>query len=289
MRIAILFHERDRSRDLQRYDIMHIAKYWQQDGHQVLSVFGTGEFIPANIAILHVDLSIVPQDFVDFANRYPICLNKNALDIRKSFISKQLLHLGDNYQGPVIIKSNNNTAGIPERINGGLLSRMGLQLQQLSQKLQHQMIIQQPSDYRILEHLTDVPPEVFSRQDLVVEKFFPEREGDLYCTRAYLFLGTGGSCQMTVSANPIVSVGNCIRLVECDIHPKVLEWRQQLGFDYGKFDYVIHDGQFILLDSNKTTGSGDLTGNSMIERFRKIRADGLLNYYQQVLADKTRA
>jgi hypothetical protein len=34
--------------------------------------------------------------------------------------------------------------------------------------------------------------------------------------------------------------------------------REALGFDYGKFDYVEHDGEPILLDANKTpTFRGD--------------------------------
>jgi len=151
------------------------------------------------------------------------------------------------------------------------------------------MVIARPSDYRIVEHLSRVPSEVFSRPDLVVEKFLPERDGEFYCTRAYLFLGDGENCQMTVSRNPVVSVGNCERLVECEIHPRVIEWRRQLGFDYGKFDYVIHDGEAILLDANKTTGSGDLVGNPMIERFRKMRAEGLLHYYKQAFSGGTAA
>jgi len=28
--------------------------------------------------------------------------------------------------------------------------------------------------------------------------------------------------------------------------------RQRLGFDYGKFDFVIHDGEPVLLDANRT-------------------------------------
>ena len=31
--------------------------------------------------------------------------------------------------------------------------------------------------------------------------------------------------------------------------------RRDLGFDYGKFDYVIHEGRAILLDANSTPGS----------------------------------
>ena len=30
--------------------------------------------------------------------------------------------------------------------------------------------------------------------------------------------------------------------------------RRQLGFDYGKFDFVMHEGRAVLLDANKTPG-----------------------------------
>ncbi|HPO25440.1 MAG TPA: hypothetical protein PK135_12335, partial [Arenimonas sp.] len=105
MRIAILFHEKDRHRDLQRYDIVHVAKYWEALGHDTVTVFGTENFVPADIAILHVDLSQVPQRFLDFADRYPICLNKNITDIRKSAISQHQLSVNDDYDGEVIVKS----------------------------------------------------------------------------------------------------------------------------------------------------------------------------------------
>lgn len=286
LRIALLFHEKDRHRDLRRYDIMHVASYWKAAGHDVICVFGTQVYIPADIAILHIDLSLVPQRFIDFANRYPLCLNTQAVDIRKSTISSQLLRQNDDYNGQVIVKTNENSGGVPERVNGNGWTRAARQFRQFHLRMQDRIVIRKPSEYRVFARLDDVPDEVFSRTDLVVERFLPERDGEFYCTRAYLFLATGQSCQMTVSRNPIVSVGNSERFVECDIHPSVIAWRQQLGFDYGKFDYVIHEGQVVLLDANKTTGSGDLTGNSMVERFRKMRANGLLDYYETALSER---
>ncbi len=287
MRIAILFHERDSHRDLRRYDIVHVAKYWEALGHETIHVFGTETYVPADIAILHVDLSVVPRRFLDFANRYPICLNKHITDIRKSAISRQSLSLNDDYHGKVIVKSNCNSGGVPERVNSHWWSRAGLYIRQLSRKFRRQMVITKQKDYRIFDLLSHVPPEVFSRPDLIVEKFLPERHNELYHVRCCVFLGNGTPCQMMISPNPVVSMGNTISLVECETHPEILEWRKQLGFDYGKFDYVIHEGKVVLLDANKTTGSGDLTGNPMIERFRKIRAEGLLDYYEQALAEQS--
>jgi hypothetical protein len=38
----------------------------------------------------------------------------------------------------------------------------------------------------------------------------------------------------------------------------VLE-RSRLGFDYGKFDYVMHEGRAVLLDANSTPGISSRT------------------------------
>ena len=280
MRIALLFHERDQARDLLRYDIMHIAKYWQQAGHDVVPIFGTRKFVAADIAILHVDLSLVPQEYVDLADRYPLCLNKNALDIRKSRISAQLLKHDDDYDGPVIIKSNENAAGIPERINGDWRTRFGIACGRFIKGFGAQPVIHKQADYRIIDSLGLVPREVFDRADLVVEKFLPERNAGFFCTRTYLFLGDGEACQLNFSNGPIVSWSNTIRTESCAVHPQAVRWRRELGFDYGKFDYVIHRGEAILLDANKTTGSGDSTGDALVEADRQKQAAGLMRYYE---------
>jgi hypothetical protein len=32
------------------------------------------------------------------------------------------------------------------------------------------------------------------------------------------------------------------------------ETRRRLGFDYGKWDFVLHEGRAVLIDANKTPG-----------------------------------
>jgi hypothetical protein len=38
----------------------------------------------------------------------------------------------------------------------------------------------------------------------------------------------------------------------CGVPDEIRAERERLGFDFGKFDFVIHDGRPILLDANKT-------------------------------------
>ena len=95
MRIAILLHKNDTKEILQSSLITYLAEFWREDGHEVLFLFGTEEFISADILIVHVDLTIVPDSYLEFAKQYPIVLNGNVKDIRKSTISKILLNQDD--------------------------------------------------------------------------------------------------------------------------------------------------------------------------------------------------
>ena len=88
-RIAILWHARDRTRRLDRYVITRFADYWREGGHEVRFVFGPGQFVPADIAVLHVDLSVVPEPYLELAARYPVGINGRVRDIRHSAFSRQ--------------------------------------------------------------------------------------------------------------------------------------------------------------------------------------------------------
>src|SRR5438094_3657126 len=114
--IAVLFHEKNRKRHLRSYAISFLAEFWRQDGHRVHFLFGTRKFVPADLILIHVDLSIVPDEYLDFASRYPIALNSDVKDIRKSQISTNLVKQGDVYSGKVIVKTDLNFGGSPEQI-----------------------------------------------------------------------------------------------------------------------------------------------------------------------------
>jgi hypothetical protein len=40
-----------------------------------------------------------------------------------------------------------------------------------------------------------------------------------------------------------------------EVHPEIPELAKRMGFDFGKFDYVMHEGKPVLLDANKTPGA----------------------------------
>ena len=274
--IGILFHEKNRKRHLSGYAITFLAEFWSQDGHRVHYLFGTRKFVPADLLLVHVDLSVVPDEYLEFASRYPIALNSGVKDIRKSQISTNLVKQGDAYSGKVIVKTNLNFEGSPEQI----LRRHRWQL--LASRFVRDHAIgtglETHSKYRIYNRLTDVSPAVFERNDLVVEKFLPEQEGNFFFVRNYEFLGDCVTCTRLASTDPIVKDQTVARVEEIEPHPEIVEARRRLKFDYGKFDYVIHDGKPILLDANKTTGA-DRIRTPQLNARRRHRANGIYSYF----------
>lgn len=278
-RIAVLWHARDRARQLDRYVITRFADYWREDGHEVRFVFGPSGFVPADIALLHVDLSVVPEPYLELAARYPVCLNGRVRDIRHSAFSRQMVRPGDGYEGAVIVKSDLNHGGLPERTLEGPLRRAWRRLRRgFPSRDSDSLSCGTPLEYRVYQHCCDVPPACFQRPDLMVERFLPEREDGLYHVRTYQFLGDRWTCARLSSSEPVVNDHTEIRSEPVEPHPDIERLRQALGFDYGKFDYVLHAGEPVLLDTNKTTNVSAVV-TPELEVMRRHRAMGLYSYF----------
>ena len=57
----------------------------------------------------------MPKSCLDFTARYPIAINARLSDIREASHSRNRVLPGDGFEGPVIVKTALNAAGIPER------------------------------------------------------------------------------------------------------------------------------------------------------------------------------
>ena len=268
--IAILSHEKARGQPL-NYLIHNYAEFWREDGHEVIFLFGVAQFVPADVVIVHVDLSVVPDEYLAFAKRYPIALNGEVKDIRKSTYSQLLVKPGDPYDGQVIVKSNFNYAAAPERSLGVPLDPRGVS----------SSFFGNPLDYQIFESQEAVPAILFSDPNIVVEKFQPEFEDGLYHLRAQLFLGDYVTCTRMASRNPIVNGTTRISLERVEPHPDIVKLQKAMKYDYGKFDYVIHHGNALLLDANKTTGTAPQPANPQQLADRRYRAEGLYAYFER--------
>ena len=280
--IAVLLHESDNEHTLNHALIKDYSRYWREDGHEVIYIYGTKHFIPADVVIVHVDLSVVPDEYLEFAKQYPVALNAGIKDIRKSVISEQNLNKDDIWSGSVIVKSNNNCAGIPERIRNSKSGRVGKRIMRLMNRLPGKWFLfpLTSNDYKIFDNLSQVPKSFFYRSDIVVQKFTPEIDDGLYCVRNMTFIGDHVVCTRLKSNHPVVKGGNSVEIENgIKVHPDMLQLQYEMGFDYGKFDYVEVDGKAILLDANKTVGfSARLDQNTELSASRRYRAEGLYSY-----------
>lgn len=285
-RIAVLFHRNDRHRDVRCYAVAFLADFWREDGHEVVFLFGTRQFVVADVVLVHVNLSVVPEAYLDFARRYPIVLNGDIRDIRKRTISYNLVSRGDEWTGPVIVKSDLNYAGYPERTLGRTWISRRFRPVRRAQRLMGRIrrrphAFDSPDDYQMFDSPDDVPARYFADDRVVVERFLPEVENGLYHTRIYQFLGDRHVCERISARNPIVNDASTVDTERIAPEPKIVEWRQRLHLDYGKMDYVISDGNVVLLDANKTTGASNPTDPDALRAQRRERAEGLYAYFQK--------
>jgi hypothetical protein len=260
-RIVVLSHERE----TETHAIQLIADFWRADGLEVVFVSGLDRFVPADVAIVHVDLSVVPGEYLDFARQYPVVLNGGVRDIRKATFSAARVTRDCDYAGSVIVKSNVNYAGCPER-------RLGVRTGCGADEFQT------PSDYRIYRSVSHVPERFFEGEDFIVERFIPEHEDGRYHMRAFHCLGHSYTCVRGASADPIVNGSTMVGTERIEPHPELFELQRELRIDYGKLDYVVHDGAVSLLDVNKTPGAYPGPVTAAQHTARRRRADGIYAY-----------
>lgn len=283
-RIVILFHANERGLDLNRYVIKFFADIWREDGHDVRLLFGVKEFIPADLILVHVNLSVVPDEYLEFARRYPIALNGQVKDIRKSTFSAQLVTPDDDYDGMVIVKSDLNYAGRPERqLLQPWLSKKPLlasKIRSFRRRMSRFVpYFGDPMDYLLFDSIREVPNRYFRSEHVVVERFLPEIDDGKYFVRSYQFLGDRATTVRVSSDHPIVNSTTSTALQEIEVHHDVVEFRHAMKFDYGKFDYVLHNGRAVVLDINKTTGAGRSGLFQNLIPLRRHRAEGLYYYF----------
>lgn len=245
-RIVLVTHSYDNFRERNAL-LKSLSRFWIAAGHEIVVVAGLGDWPDADLAILHVDLSLIPKAYLEAARRYPLLVNGMATDIRKRKVSRNLLSPDDAWTGPVIIKTDLNYGGIPEwnalqkGKNGGTAA-----------DLPQAPVVCTDQPYPVLPSIGDVPPDVWANPGLVVERFLPEQDAQGFWTRAWVFCGDRERCTRYLSKTPVVKTSGILARESVPVPETLRAERERLGFDYGKFDFVVRDGQAILLDANRT-------------------------------------
>jgi hypothetical protein len=233
------------------YAISLLSKAWRELGLEV--EFAHEYADDAQICILHHDKTRLSRNAIPVAPRGAKSLNGDVLDISKRLFSTLLLTPESEWSGPVIIKSDLNHFGLPDRGDGkadlvaGVRKRLARHSWRWARMLPER-------HYPVVPSLNDVPNWVWADQALIVEKFLPEYSEDgLYCVRGWIFFGNQGYAYRNLSTDPLVKVGSMVRSeFLTEVPAELAALRQKMKFDFGKFDYVEHNGVPILLDANKT-------------------------------------
>lgn len=241
---------------LDKYLLSGFFKYWEAQGHRILLHHGGSVPPGGDIAILHVDQTVIDGAFLEGLERYPVVINGAVLDISKKRFSQHLLRPGEDYSGPVISKTNLNSSGAPERRKRLFRLRLdkspaGL-YRLLKAKLANHLANSEARAYRLHDSLAAVPSGVWRNEDLVVEKFLPEQDEQGYYLRTWTFFGDRERCSRVRSADPIVKGRRILDRTTAPVPDELRAWRARLKFDYGKFDFVVRDGDVILYDVNRT-------------------------------------
>jgi len=279
MHIAIIHHADDEASAADNnYVLWAMADRWRADGQQVDLVFGPKN-PGADVAIIHVDRTVVGREYFRAAARSPVVLNSAARDISKRSRSTGLVRRGDGWNGPVIVKTSRNAGGIPEirhrpRVRafqkwraerGGLGSASWMY----------------SANYAVFPSSSEMPKRVFGNRKLIVERFLPERDGDLYCVRYFKFFGDRYVSALLKGDGPIVK--RSVVLSSEDVPPprEVLAMKKDIGFEYGKLDFVMHDAKPFVFDVNRTPGM-----STEAEEERQRQADILAPGLYEILESR---
>lgn len=161
------------------------------------------------------------------------------------------------YDGPVIVKTDLNAAGNPERVaqrwgRGRAARAWG--------KVLDRVFPRRPTGpfwrngYPVFSSKAQVPSWVWARPDLVVQRFVADSLGDgEYAQRQWTFFGESEVNTVRVLSEPNRATARFTGMRPGGaVPPELRELRLEMGFDFGTFDYFLEGGRPIVIDVNKT-------------------------------------
>jgi hypothetical protein len=191
-------------------------------GHRVTIVKGVPrQAVAADLAVLHVDLTVVSTEYLEFAASFPFCLNGRVATIAKRAVADGLLRQDTDWTGAVIVKTDLNYRGLPElRAN---------RLAEVAHLPPPFPLAAGLSDYLTFASAAEVPGPYWLHHGLVVQKFLPERLADGFGIRFWTFLGDVERCDICVASTPLVKAATTLRLEPSPVPERLRALRERLG------------------------------------------------------------
>lgn len=285
--VDVFQHRHEAGPDEVNYKILHLARRWAARGVDVRFVQGLAEPLEADLVFLHLDLTHVPAEYAERIAAHPAVANGTLLDLSKRRIGRAVLRRGEPWSGPVLVKTDLNHGGIPERrlakATGTYGRWRGLGRKDWLSSFRRTGAMR-PHDYPVFARLEDVPPAVWDEPGLVVERFLGERDGDAWLGHAAVFLGDRSACIRKRASAPVVRARTCLSMEVVEMPAPIAAARDALGLDFGKIDFVWHEGDAVVLDVSRTPtfAAAELTPRD--EAWVDAWADGLADVYRRARA-----
>ena len=287
--ISVVFHDSATERRMRMYRIWDCAKRLRDFDITMKFLQGPGEVKADDAVLSHVDVTVRPERYRNGLAKCRYVANRRVTDIRKSTFSQQVVRPDDSYVGPVIVKTETNCGGSGENF---VASRQPKSVQRVRKLCRPIRIAArciaarthsrwgwrstvESIDYPIFESKHELPTCIYRNPHLLVERFLPERAGEDYVLRWYTFFGRHGLAVRSHSHDRVIKGTNGFDFEVVEPHPHIVAAAGRLGFDYGKFDYVVCDGQAILLDINHTPTWGQNVPHSIRELITERVVEGI--------------
>jgi len=250
LKIGVLQHEYS---PFERPGLLaYLCDAWVEDGHHVEMLRGIprGE-VEVDVLIPHIDLTVTPPRYQEYIDTFPVVVNRRFTDNSKRKVSQDLLGPDDPWPGEVIVKTDKNFGGIPERVILNVSEDLPLD-EEITQRPWRKVDQLLPAQYPVFATIRDVPTGVWRNSNLIVEKFVPEIEDGLYCNRVAIVMGDKVLCRRVYARAKVIKGVRIERTEEVDPPAELSSIRERLGMDYGKIDFVVHEDGVHVFDMNNT-------------------------------------
>lgn len=279
------------------YILSRLSSNWKADGHSVQVSSTQEERLNADAVVLHVDLTVVPASYRNFAKQFPVGINVDAASISKDLFSRKSIAEGEHSNGALIIKTKENFGALPERRGRGstiaqkkleqILGRFALskgkQGTLVSSIAWRHLRRLDPNHYPIFASTAAVPAGAWRNPRLIIEEFCPERTREgAFVLRHWYFLGQNEFSRTLISENPIVKWDTMTSSekqrsrkewdqitvsTDADIPAEVRKARDELKLGFGRIDWVMCKGEPVVFDVNKTPANvGASNSDPVIEK-----------------------
>ena len=263
------------------YSIQSLLPYLERAGMMVRVLDRPARENLAPAALLHIDLTEVPQLYHEIGRRYERVINGHALSINRHLYSSLKVNAGDSHSGPVVVKTVLNSRGRPElrwrQYRNGWTRATHFFRKTVDPGYKERLC----PPYRVYDSLGQVPAQVWRNDRLMVEKFAFDSLDLPIVKHRYMFL-LGAEVNMRQVYNDVLCAGSKILSNEEGgaVPQEVRAVRERLHLDFGAIDYFIVDGRGIAVDANKTVGSNPdwLKKNRFRQEFNDRMAAALIQF-----------